>query len=68
MGKLLDTIHSPEDLRRLPKQVLPELAKEIREEILQTVSRTGGHLASSLGTVELTIALHRVFHTPEDAL
>ena len=68
MAKILDSIRSPEDLRRLPAKDLPVLAAEIREEILQTVSRTGGHLASSLGTVELAIALHRVFQTPEDGL
>lgn len=68
MGILLDSIHSPEDVRRLSGSLLPALAEEIRTEILQTVSRNGGHLASSLGTVELTIALHRVFNTPEDAL
>lgn len=68
MGRYLDSIRTAEDLRRLPEEVLPALAQEVREEILQTVSRTGGHLASSLGTVELTIALHRVFQTPEDGL
>ena len=64
----LDTIHSPEDLKRLPLQALVPLAGEIRERIIQVVSATGGHLAPSLGTVELTIALHYVFQTPRDIL
>jgi len=61
-------ITTPEDLRRLPPEALPAVAAEIRERILSVVSRTGGHLAPSLGTVELTIALHYVFHTPDDIL
>ena len=64
--RLLPTISSPADLRKLPLTELPKLAAEIREEILKTVSRTGGHLASSLGAVELAIAVHYVFNTPED--
>ncbi len=63
---LLATIHSPDDLKRLPKERLPEVAQEIRDTIVQNVSRTGGHLASSLGVVELTIALHYVFSSPRD--
>jgi len=61
-------ISSPDDLKRLPPEALPALAAEIRERILSVVSKTGGHLAPSLGTVELTIALHYVFNTPEDIL
>ena len=63
---LLQTIHSPADLRRLPRTSLHALARELRECVLQNVSSTGGHLSSNLGTVELTIALHYVFNTPED--
>src|SRR5688500_11662439 len=65
---LLETIQSPADLRRLPRQQLPQLADELRSFVLESVSRTGGHLSSNLGTVELTIALHYVFNTPEDRL
>ena len=65
---LLENIDSPDDLRQLPEQVLPDLAKELRHFLIQTVSHTGGHLAAGLGTVELTIALHYVFNTPEDRL
>jgi 1-deoxy-D-xylulose-5-phosphate synthase len=64
----LPGIRSPEDLKRLPTEALPGLAAEIRERIIEVVSRTGGHLAPSLGTVELTIALHYVFDTPRDIL
>jgi 1-deoxy-D-xylulose-5-phosphate synthase len=65
---LLETIHSPADLRRLPRQQLPQLADELRAFVLESVSRTGGHLSSNLGTVELTIALHYVYNTPQDRL
>jgi len=65
---LLEKINSPQDLRQLPESVLPRLAEEIRQRIIQTVSTTGGHLASSLGVVELTIAIHYVFDTPRDRL
>jgi len=65
---LLETIHSPADLRRLPRQQLTPLADELRNFVLESVSRTGGHLSSNLGTVELTIALHYVFNTPHDRL
>jgi len=65
---LLNTIQTPSDLRRLPRADLAVLAKELREFVLQTVSQTGGHLGSNLGTVELTIALHYVFNTPHDRL
>jgi 1-deoxy-D-xylulose-5-phosphate synthase len=68
MSKLLSTIESPADLRRLSRAQLGPLAEELREHVLQSVSKTGGHLSSNLGTVELTIALHYVFNTPEDRL
>ncbi|HEX3113190.1 MAG TPA: 1-deoxy-D-xylulose-5-phosphate synthase N-terminal domain-containing protein, partial [Candidatus Eisenbacteria bacterium] len=64
----LSQIHGPDDLKRLPIDALPALAAEMRERIIQVVSRTGGHLAPSLGTVELTVALHYVFDTPRDVL
>jgi 1-deoxy-D-xylulose-5-phosphate synthase len=66
--RLLPAIESPADLRRLGVEELPELAGEIRRYLIDTVSRTGGHLSSSLGVVELTIALHYVYNTPEDRL
>ncbi|MFP5505632.1 MAG: 1-deoxy-D-xylulose-5-phosphate synthase [Gammaproteobacteria bacterium] len=65
---LLDQIDSPDQLRRLPEAQLPLLARELREFLIHSVSRTGGHLAAGLGTVELTIALHYVYHTPDDRL
>jgi len=65
---LLDSINSPADLRNVPLDDLPYLAEEIRQEIIHVVSTTGGHLGASLGVVELTIALHYVFNTPEDRL
>ena len=64
----LDSVNSPADVRNLSLAELQELAEEIRDLIVQTVSRTGGHLAPSLGVVELTLALHYVFDTPEDKL
>jgi 1-deoxy-D-xylulose-5-phosphate synthase len=66
MARLIDAINSPKELRALRLTDLPKLAAEIREEILKTVSRTGGHLASSLGAVELAIAVHYAFDTPND--
>lgn len=63
---LLETIQSPADLKKLPKQDLPQLAAEIRATIVDVVAHNGGHLASSLGAVELAIAIHYVFDTPED--
>ena len=68
MPSLLDAIHDPSDLRRLAPEQLPRLAGELRQFLLDSVSKTGGHLSSNLGTVELTIALHYVFNTPEDRL
>ncbi len=65
---LLETVDSPEDLRRLKEDQLPGLAQEIREYLIDTVARTGGHLSAGLGTVELTLALHYVFDTPRDRL
>ena len=65
---MLDTIHSPADLRRLPRAQLRALADELRSYLLDSVSKTGGHLSSNLGTVELTVALHYVFNTPDDRL
>jgi 1-deoxy-D-xylulose-5-phosphate synthase len=65
---LLQTIHSPADVRRLSRHELKQLATELRDCVLQSVSQTGGHLSSNLGTVELTIALHHVFNTPDDRL
>jgi len=66
--KLLNTINSPDDLKKIERGDLPELSKEIRKFIIDSVSKTGGHLASSLGVVDLTIALHYIFKTPEDAI
>jgi len=65
---LLDSVRMPEQLRQLPRKQLPELAKELREFLVESVAQTGGHLSSNLGVVELTIALHYVFNTPEDRL
>ncbi len=65
---LLDTIASPADLRRLPEEALPDLAEELRQFLLSSVSRTGGHLASGLGALELTLALHYALDTPRDLL
>jgi len=67
-SRLLETINSPADLRRLDRKQLPQLATELRAFLIESVSQTGGHLSSNLGTVELTIALHAVFNTPEDRL
>ena len=65
---MLQDIHSPQDLKRLPEKQLPRLASEIRQRIISVVGKNGGHLASNLGVVELTIALHRVFDSPRDAI
>ena len=65
---LLDTINDPSDLRKLPRTQLTPLAGELRQYLLDSVSKTGGHLSSNLGTVELTIALHYVFETPHDRI
>jgi 1-deoxy-D-xylulose-5-phosphate synthase len=68
MYSLLETINSPENLRQLERKQLPQLAEELRAFLVESVSKTGGHLSSNLGTVELTIALHYVYNTPQDKL
>jgi 1-deoxy-D-xylulose-5-phosphate synthase len=68
MYPLLDTINSPAQLRELDQKKLPQFAKELRDFLIDSVAKTGGHLSSNLGTVELTIALHYVFNTPHDQL
>jgi 1-deoxy-D-xylulose-5-phosphate synthase len=68
MPNLLQTINSPEDLRAVPRHQLPALADELRSYLLHSVAKTGGHLSSNLGTVELTVALHYVFNTPHDRI
>ncbi len=68
MYSLLNTIESPANLRLLAREQLPQLANELREFLVESVSKTGGHLSSNLGTVELTIALHYIYDTPEDRL
>lgn len=68
MYPLLDTIDSPSQLRELDQKKLPQYAKELRDFLIESVAKTGGHLSSNLGTVELTIALHYVFNTPHDQL
>ena len=65
---MLEKVHSPEDVKALSLEELGILAGEIRDNIIGTVSRNGGHLASNLGIVEVTLALHKVFSLPEDAL
>ena len=67
-ASLLDQIHDPADLRKLSREQLVQVADELRLYLLETVSQTGGHLSSNLGTVELTVALHSVFDTPADRL
>ena len=66
MSRLLDGINGPQDLKKLKKEDLPALAAEIRETLLSTISKTGGHLGSNLGVVELTLAMHYVFDSPRD--
>ncbi|MBA3755494.1 MAG: 1-deoxy-D-xylulose-5-phosphate synthase [Nitrosomonas sp.] len=68
MYPLLDTINAPSQLRELEQKKLPQFAKELRKFLIESVAKTGGHLSSNLGTVELTIALHYVFNTPYDQL
>ncbi len=68
MYPLLDTINSPSQLRELERNMLPQFAEELRNFLIESVAKTGGHLSSNLGTVELTIALHYVFNTPDDRL
>ena len=66
--KRLENIHSPKDVKKMNKAELTALCDQLRQKMIETVSHTGGHLASNLGTVELTVALHRVFTTPHDAI
>src|SRR3989338_3652184 len=68
MYSLLDTIHTLDDLRKLERAQLPQLADELRRFLIESVSKTGGHLSSNLGTIELTIALHYIYDTPDDRL
>ena len=68
MPELLDKINGPADLKNLTIKQLEKLAEEIRQELVAVVTVNGGHLASSLGVVELTIALHKVFNSPEDKI
>ena len=68
MGTLLESINSPADVKRLSPVQLVELAQEIRDFLIQSLARTGGHLGPNLGVVELTLALHAVFNTPEDKI
>jgi len=68
LGKILDRVNSPEDLKKLNLDELNKLANEIRMFLIDKVSKTGGHLASNLGVVELTLALHRVFNSPQDKI
>ena len=68
MYPLLDTINLPSHLRELDPKKLPKFAKELRGFLVESVAKTGGHLSSNLGTVELTIALHYVFNTPHDQI
>ena len=65
---LLDSIQSPKDLKKMNRDELEQLCSEIRDLLVQTVSHNGGHLASNLGVVELTVALHRVFNSPSDPI
>jgi len=65
---LLDTIRSPEDLRNLEPDLLRQVADELRDELIDAVSVTGGHLGAGLGVVELTVAIHYLFDTPHDRL
>ena len=66
--RVLDRIAGPADIKHLSDQDLSQLAKDVREEVISAVSETGGHLGSSLGVVELTVALHAVFNTPLDKI
>ena len=68
MNKILDNINSPADLKKLNYDELKVLSRELRDYVIKVVSENGGHLASNLGVVELTLALHRVFDTPRDKI
>ncbi len=65
---ILEQIHAPADVKALEREQLPQLCEELREFLVESVSKTGGHLASNLGAVELTVAIHRVFDTEKDRL
>ena len=66
VSKFLNEINSPEDLRKLDKNQIPIIADELREFLLYTVGKTGGHFGAGLGVIELTLALHYAFETPHD--
>ena len=66
--KILDGINSPSDLKKLNKSEIPELSREIREFLIESAEKNGGHLASNLGVVELTLAIHTVFDSPKDRI
>jgi 1-deoxy-D-xylulose-5-phosphate synthase len=68
MYELLKTLSDPAQLRALDRKQLPQLVEELRAYVIESVAKTGGHLSSNLGTVELTLALHYVFETPEDRI
>ncbi len=68
MVGILQSINSPSDLKKIPAAQIPGLAKEVREFLIDRVSKTGGHLGPNLGVVELTIAIHRVFDSPKDSI
>ena len=68
MKKYLDNINFPSDLRKFEKKDLKKISEELRTELIDVVSETGGHLGAGLGVVELTVALHYVFNTPKDKL
>src|SRR5690606_23263673 len=66
--RLLDAIQAPADIRKLDARQLTQLADEVRQEMIAAVAQTGGHLGAGLGVVELTVALHYIFNTPDDLL
>ena len=68
MENILETINTPDDLKKLRPEKLPALCEELRKYITESCSKNPGHLGASLGTVELTVALHYVYHTPEDKI
>ena len=68
MGDLLNSVHNPQDLKAIKQEDLPILAGEIRDMIVDVVSKTGGHIASSLGAVEIATALHYLLDTPKDKI
>ena len=68
MTRLLQKINFPSDLRKLKKNQLNQVSEELRTELIEVVSETGGHLGAGLGVVEMTVALHYVFNTPKDKL